>query len=91
LGFKLCQTIRGQRKSTKWAHEKEWRFIMHRGRESTVGDPPIPRAALRKVILGPRLTEAEREEVRTWVRSGPFARNLFREIAMTQDDDPPEG
>ena len=61
------------RKSTKWAHEKEWRFIMHRGRESTVGDHPIPPAAVREVILGPRLTEAEREEVRTWVRSGPFA------------------
>lgn len=60
------------RKRTRWAYEKEWRFIMHRGRESTVGYHPIPSAALREVILGPSLTEAERDQIRGWVRSGPF-------------------
>jgi hypothetical protein len=64
------------RKSTKWAYQKEWRFIVHRGRESTVGDHPMPPAALRAVILGPRLTEAEREEVTSWIKSGPFAHAL---------------
>jgi hypothetical protein len=64
------------RKKTKWAYEKEWRFIMHRGSESSVGDHPMPPAALREVILGPRLTEAEREQVRSWIKGGPFAHAL---------------
>lgn len=61
------------RKSTKWAYQKEWRFIVTRGSESTVGDHPMPPTALRAVILGRRLTDPERERIQSWIRSGPFA------------------
>lgn len=64
------------RKGTIWAYQKEWRFFLHRGEESTVGLHAIPPDALRAVILGPRLSEVEREQVRSWIRSGPFAHAL---------------
>jgi hypothetical protein len=64
------------RKGTKWAYQKEWRFIMHRGEEPTVGFHTMPPVALRAVILGSRLTEAERAKVRDWIKAGPFAHAL---------------
>jgi len=65
------------RKGSIWAYQKEWRFFMYgRADESTVGFHAIPPEAVRAVILGPRLTEAEREEVRSWIKAGPFAHAL---------------
>ncbi len=65
------------RKGTIWAYQKEWRFFMYgRADESTVGFHAIPPDALRAVILGLRLSEAEREEIRSWIKAGPFAHAL---------------
>jgi len=60
------------RKGTKWAHQKEWRFIMHRGAEKTVGEYQMPVEALSAVILGRALTEAECKTVSHWLRMGPW-------------------
>jgi hypothetical protein len=68
------------RKGTIWAYQKEWRFFLHRGEESTVGFHPLPPEALQAVILGPRLTEGERELVRSWIKAGPFAHAICRTI-----------
>ena len=65
------------RKRPTWAYQKEWRFFMYgRADESTVGFHAIPPDALRAIILGSRLTEDEREQVRSWIKAGPFARAL---------------
>jgi hypothetical protein len=60
------------RKSSKWACRKEWRFLMHRGAERTVGEYSMPRNALSAVILGRQLTKSECKVVSHWVRSGPW-------------------
>jgi len=65
------------RKGTVWAYQKEWRFFMYgRADEATVGFHAIPLDALRAVILGPRLSEVECEQVRSWIQAGPFAHVL---------------
>ena len=60
------------RKSSKWACQKEWRFIMHRVAERTVGEHSMPLDALSAVILGKQLTESECRTVSHWIRSGPW-------------------
>lgn len=60
------------RKSSKWAYQKEWRFIMHRAAERTVGEHPMPVDALSGVILGRQLTESECRTVSGWIQSGPW-------------------
>ena len=60
------------RKGTKWAYQKEWRFIMHRGAEKTVGEYQMPVEALSAVILGRELTEDECTTVSDWLRTGPW-------------------
>ena len=75
------------RKGTKWAYEKEWRFFLHRGEEPTVGMHPLPPDVLLAVVLGPALTSAERVEIGTWLKTGPFAEhcNLARLVALGAD------
>lgn len=64
------------RKATKWQSQKEWRFILHKDREPTVGYHPMPSAALRSIILGDKLAQWERDEVLTWLSWGPFRNAL---------------
>lgn len=60
------------RKAERWKYQKEWRFLLHRDRECTVGEHPMPADALHAVILDRRLTEAECKEVAQWIRLGPW-------------------
>ncbi len=60
------------RKSSKWAYQKEWRFIMHREEERTVGEHPMPVDALSAVILGRQLSESQCRSISAWIRSGPW-------------------
>jgi hypothetical protein len=60
------------RKRTKWAYQKERRFILHRSAENTIGDYPMPTDALYAVILGRRLGEAECREIVRWIKAGPW-------------------
>lgn len=61
------------RKGAKWAYQKEWRFIMHREAERTVGEYQMPVDALSAAILGRQLTEAECKAVSHLIRTGPWS------------------
>ncbi len=61
------------RKRTRWAYQKEWRFILvRRSGRVTVGYHSLPRGALGHLVFGWRVTERERSEVVGWIRRGPF-------------------
>ncbi len=60
------------RKQTAWKYQKEWRFIMHKDNEKTVGYHSVPCGALSTLIFGRRLTAAECKEIASWVQAGPW-------------------
>lgn len=57
-------------KTTSWAYEKEWRIVDH---EAGSGVQKFPPELLCGVILGMRIQEEEREQIKTWtaMRSHP--------------------
>lgn len=71
-------------KADFWQYEKEWRLIDNTGE---AGPRPFPPECLDAVILGARMSQKDRAEVRKWVAQRPspiavrearFDRRLFR-------------
>lgn len=71
-------------KADFWKYEEEWRLIAHTG---GAGPRPFPPECLDAVILGARMPELDREEIKGWIaqRSDPitlleakFDHRLFR-------------
>jgi hypothetical protein len=60
------------RKRREWEYQKEWRFILHRNKECTVGEHSMPIDSLYAVILGRRLALDECRQVSKWIRLGPW-------------------
>ncbi len=56
------------RKKRRWEYEGEFRIL----RPDGVGNHRMPTDSLQAVILGSRLTEAERRRIAWWVKSGPW-------------------
>jgi hypothetical protein len=56
------------RKKRRWEYQREFRIL----RPDGVGNHRMPTDSLRAVILGARLSEAERRIIVRWVKSGPW-------------------
>jgi hypothetical protein len=56
------------RKKRRWEYQREFRIL----RPDGVGHHRMPTDSLRAVILGARLSEAERRIITRWVKSGPW-------------------
>ena len=56
------------RKKRRWEYQREFRILRLDG----VGHHRMPTDSLRAVILGARLSEAERRIIARWVKSGPW-------------------
>ncbi len=56
------------RKKRRWEYQREFRIL----RPDGVGPHRMPTDSLRAVILGARLSEAERRIIARWVKSGPW-------------------
>ncbi len=60
-------------KATKWAYQKEYRFIMHGDNDITLGDYEMPPGALGCVALGRKLSEPECQQVVDWTKVGRWS------------------
>jgi hypothetical protein len=67
-------------KSVDWAYEREWRIIDHRVGK---GPKPFPPKLLTGVIFGSRISDEDRQQIRTWLwgngRKVSFYRGMLNE------------
>jgi len=63
-------------KADYWSYEEEWRMVEIP--PSAPGLHAFPARALAGIILGARTSDADREEVRSWVRDRPSPVTLYQ-------------